>query len=139
MPLELCLEAQSYAIGQWPETAPLPDFALALLQTPPAGVVSLTRTVSEWSLVCPESSLPTGDNRQGGRWSLGWRALFVVGPLAFDMVGVLAGISQVLAQAQVSLFVLSTYDNDWVLVQAPQLATAIGALQMAGYHLTPQD
>lgn len=88
---------------------------------------SVTRTVEELSLVCEEESVPETATAERG-----WRALKVRGPLAFSMVGVLAELARVLAKAQVSIFVLSTFDTDYLLVKEVQLAGAIEALQQDG-------
>jgi hypothetical protein len=94
--------------------------------------VSMTRTAEELSVVCEETLLPQGVLHQGG-----WRCLQVVGPLDFALVGVLSGIAAVLAQAGVSIFAISTYDTDYILLQAVDLTVALAALQSAGYSITP--
>ena len=65
----------------------------------------------------------------------GWRALRVEGTLAFSLVGVLSGITAVLAAAGVSVFCVSTFDTDYVLVKETMLKTAVSALQSAGYSV----
>ncbi len=91
---------------------------------------SVTRTESELSVVCPESQgLP-------GEIEGGWRCLGVEGPLDFAPVGVLAGLSQPLADAGISLFVISTYDTDYLLVKEDQLDAAIAALRTAGHKVS---
>jgi hypothetical protein len=93
------------------------------------GLFSLTRTKSELSVVCRESQgLP-------GEVEGGWRCLGVEGPLDFTQVGVLAGLSQPLADAGISLFVISTYDTDYLLVKEEQLGAAIAALRTAGHDI----
>ena len=59
--------------------------------------------------------------------------LAVRGPLAFDMTGVLAGLATPLAAAGISIFALSTYDTDYVLVRDDDLERAVGALRQAGH------
>jgi hypothetical protein len=61
--------------------------------------------------------------------------LRVEGPLSFSAVGVLASIAQSLAQAGVSIFVISTFDTDYVLVQAATLDNAVRALRDAGHSV----
>ena len=65
----------------------------------------------------------------------GWRALRVRGPLAFEVVGVVASVSTALAAAGVPLFVISTFDTDYVLVKAQSLERAISALRLAGHEV----
>ena len=91
---------------------------------------SVTRTESELSLVCGEDEAPTGD---GVRVETDWRALEVAGPLDFGMVGVMAALTAPLADVDVSVFVLSTYDTDYLLVHAAALERALEALRNAGH------
>ena len=90
----------------------------------------LSRTDEECSLVCPTALVPVGCRTRED----GWRAFRVCGAMDFTMVGVLSGISGALAAAGVSLFALSTYNTDYVLVKADQLEDAARALMAAGYR-----
>ncbi len=99
---------------------------------PGARFWSVTRTDSELSIVCPEDEAPTGDHVQV---EPDWRALEVAGPLDFSMVGVMAGLTQPLADVDVSVFVVSTYDTDYVLVHAAALERAVEALREAGHQV----
>lgn len=90
---------------------------------------SLTWTADEFSMVCDEDSVP--ENIPAER---GWRVLKVQGPLAFSMVGVLAELSGLLAGAGVSIFALSTFDTDYILVKEERLETAIQALRHRGHQ-----
>ncbi len=83
-------------------------------------------------MVCPEDAAPVGED---ARIEAGWRALAVDGPLDFSMVGVMAGLAATLAGASISVFVLSTYDTDYVLVRSTALDRAIDSLRSAGYHV----
>jgi hypothetical protein len=65
----------------------------------------------------------------------GWRILKVRGPLEFSQIGVLAAIVMPLAQTGVSIFVLSTFDTDYILVKEQTLLLAIAALQNAGHTI----
>jgi hypothetical protein len=91
---------------------------------------SATRTGSEVSVVCGEDAAPEGEDV---RVEPDWRALEVAGPLDFAMVGVMAALTAPLADVDVSVFVLSTYDTDYVLVHAAALERAIEALRAAGH------
>ena len=62
----------------------------------------------------------------------GWRVLKVPGPLSFALTGIMASISSALADAGISIFALSTYDTDYILVKADQLENAIDALRRQG-------
>jgi hypothetical protein len=76
-----------------------------------AAFFSVTGTSDEVSVVCPESSIPGGV-----ACSLGWRALKVKGTLDFSEVGVLSALAEPLARAKISIFVVSTYDTDILMV-----------------------
>ena len=89
---------------------------------------SITRSDEELSLVC-ESTLPIPSSVQ----EPGWRALQVQGPLDFALTGILARLATTLADADISLFALSTYDTDYLLVRENSLDKAVRALEAAGY------
>ena len=102
--------------------------------TPPVGpsFFSVTRTDSEMSVVCTEDAAPADEHV---RVETDWRALEVAGPLDFAMVGVMAALTAPLADVDVSVFVVSTYDTDYVLVHAAALEKAIEALRGAGHQV----
>lgn len=101
------------------------------VQVPEAGIWFAARTMDEASLVCETGFAPQGCCARED----GWRGLRVVGQLEFSLVGILAGITNTLAAAGVSVFCISTYDTDYVLVKAGQLETAVRALKCAGYEI----
>ncbi|HEX9166469.1 MAG TPA: ACT domain-containing protein [Gemmatimonadales bacterium] len=92
--------------------------------------VSVTRTPGELSVVCDEAGVP-----DGVRAERGWCALEVEGPLHFSLTGVLAGLAVPLADAGIPVFMLSTFDTDWLLVREPQLADALAVLSRAGHEV----
>jgi hypothetical protein len=85
--------------------------------------LSVTRTADEVSVVGLDASIPAGVRAERG-----WRAFKVAGPLDFSLTGVLAGIAGPLAEAGVSIFALSTYDTDYVLVRDADVDRACTAL-----------
>ncbi|MGI6083513.1 MAG: ACT domain-containing protein [Limnochordia bacterium] len=88
---------------------------------------SITQTGDELSVVCPQECVPSGVLHEGG-----WRIIKVIGPLDFALIGLMASISRALAEAGISIFALSTYDTDYVLVKAVQLERAVEALTSRG-------
>jgi len=100
------------------------------LPTTEAGFWSVTRTKDELSVVCPAEAAPAGDVV---KVESDWRALQVAGPLDFSMVGVMAGLTAPLAEIGISVFVISTYDTDYILVKKSALAHAVDVLQSAGH------
>jgi hypothetical protein len=93
-------------------------------------LVSVTRTSDELSVVCREDAVP-----QGVRCERGWRSLRIAGSLDFSLVGVLVSLLVPLAEAGVSVFAISTFDTDYLLVREGDLARAIQALQTAGHTI----
>jgi hypothetical protein len=89
---------------------------------------SVTRTPAELSAVCDADAVPSGVKSEGP-----WSMLAVRGPLAFNVIGVLAGLATPLAAAGISIFALSTYDTDYVLVRLDDIARAVQALRDAGH------
>ena len=98
-----------------------------------ADMVSVTRTADELSIICPEENvalLPTE-----ARISAGWRLLTVRGPLEFTLTGIMAALSAALAAAGVTLFALSTFDTDHLLVRSSDLERAVRALRAGGHEV----
>ena len=89
------------------------------------------RTDEECSLVCPTEMVPEDAIARTD----GWRALRVEGTLDFSLIGILAPIAQILADAKVGIFVVSTYNTDYVLVRETQLEHAVLVLADAGYQI----
>lgn len=91
----------------------------------------LTKTDEEISLVCPEANLP----EKYMECSRGWRMFKIEGLLDFSLVGIIARISKVLADNEVSIFVLSTFNTDYFMVQEEHYQKAKNALKNNGYNL----
>jgi len=89
---------------------------------------SVTRTDEELSVVLPGESLPSGWKAEKG-----WRCLKVLGPLDFSLTGILASLSAPLAEAGISIFAISTYDTDYVLVRDKDLDKAKNVLSESGH------
>lgn len=106
------------------------DAAVPAWAAAPGAFTSITRTPEELSIVCAEARVPPGT-----RCSTGFRILKVQGPLEFALTGILAAIAAPLAAAKVSIFALSTYDTDHVLVPEAKLGLAIEVLRSAGHKV----
>ena len=83
----------------------------------------ITRTYDELSIVCLEEYVPNGIKSEKG-----WRAIKFEGPLDFRLVGILNSVTSPLAKAQISVYAISTYETDYVLVKAAQLEKAVEEL-----------
>ena len=88
-------------------------------------------TDEEVSLVCPTSAAPENTLERED----GWRAFRIEGVLDFSLTGILARISGVLADAEVGIFAVSTFNTDYVLVKEASLNRALAALGEAGYEI----
>lgn len=89
------------------------------------------KTDAEISVVCLTADVPHATLARED----GWRALRVAEPMDFGLTGVLAGISTVLAQAGISIFAVSTFDTDYILIKAENLGLAQSALEAGGYTI----
>ena len=102
--------------------APIPSWASS------GTVFSITRTADELSIVCQQNLVP-----DGVRCERGWRCLRVAGTMAFSMTGVVASLSTPLAEAGIGIFVISTFDTDYLLVKEDDFQNALAALRAAGH------
>jgi len=92
----------------------------------------LSKTDEEISLVCVEESIPENCTD----CEKGWKAFKIVGILDFSMIGVLSGISTVLADNNISIFAISTFNTDYILVKKEDFKSAVETLQNHNYKLT---
>ena len=96
--------------------------------------VFIMKTDKENSLICPTMLVPPGVKERSDGW-IGFR---VKGTMDFSLIGILAKISAVLAEAKVGICAVSTYDTDYIFVRAEDYQTAGQALVDAGYFTPPQ-
>jgi uncharacterized protein len=122
--LELTLLPERFAISRLAANAPIPEWAT---QGP---FFSVTRTGDELSVVTELSRVPVGVHSQSG-----WRVLKVHGPFVLSEIGVLSALATPLAEAKISLFAVSTFDTDYLLVASETLSAAIAALERAGHTI----
>jgi hypothetical protein len=122
--LELTLLRERFAVCRLASDATPPSWA--------AGdtFYSITRSTKELSVVVEESRVPAGVTSQPG-----WRVLQVQGPFAFSEIGVLASLTGPLAAKEISVFVISTFDTDYLFVFEKQLAESVAALEQAGHTI----
>ncbi len=121
---KLLLLSETLCICRLERNAPIPEWALT------GGFSSITRTGQELSVVCPQDQVPPGILKQEG-----WKALQVEGPLDFSLTGVLASLTEPLAKEGISVFAISTYDTDYLLVKEKQMEGTIQRLREEGYEI----
>jgi hypothetical protein len=123
MNFTLKLLPDTFAICRLDPDAPTPDWEQGEF-------VSITRTPEELSIVCRQVDVP--DDVQSERE---WRCLRIVGTLDFSLVGVIAMITKAMADASISVFVMSTYDTDYLLVKEADVERAVEALEEVGNRM----
>jgi len=87
-------------------------------------------TDAEKSLVCPTRLVPANTVERND----GWRALRIEGTLDFSLIGILAGISKFLADNEIGIFVISTYNTDYIFTRTVDFDHALMVLTKAGYE-----
>lgn len=121
-PLRLCLLPLRLAVCRLDPAAPVPAWLPAL------PFWSVTRTDEELSVVVGDENVPAD-----WRAERGWRCLKVQGPLEFGLTGILASLASQLAEAGIPIFVISTYDTDYLLMRDVDLSKGIEVLSMCGH------
>jgi uncharacterized protein len=128
--LDLVLLPDDYAVCRLEPGAPLRSGL-----DPKPGVVSVTWSPTETSIICLADQAPAG-----GVVNAPWRCFRVNGPVDLALTGILASLVNPLADARVNVFAFSTFDTDYVLVPSVRLAEALSALTSAGHRVaTPGE
>jgi hypothetical protein len=122
--LTLTLLEGTYAIHRLPPQADVPDEVLA------SPFFAAMRTEEELSLVVQETIPVSGEQTETG-----WVCFKVVGVLDLGLVGILAKLATTLANAQVAIFALSSFNTDYLLVKRGKVEIAKRALTSAGYRI----
>ncbi len=123
--LPLVILSDLFAVCKLPPDAAYPVWAVGPF-------VCLARTADELSVVCPQAAVPAGVTCEGN-----WRCLRVAGTIPFLTTGVLTSLADPLAGAGISVFAVSTFDTDYLLVKAGEWERAAAVLREAGHTLTP--
>ncbi len=89
------------------------------------------KTDEENSLVCATSDVPSNVVERDD----GWRGFRIQGVLDFPLIGILAGIAEILAENGISIFAISTYSTNYVLMKKESYQKALGILECAGYEI----
>jgi len=124
MRLQLSVLPETLTICRLAPDADLPAWATR------GGFSSVTRTPEELSIVVAKDRVPAGIRAEGA-----WRALKAAGPIPLSALGILASLAEPLGRAGVTLFAISTFDTDYLLVCADRLEAARAALSDAGHTI----
>src|SRR5262245_25011557 len=122
--LTLSVLGETFAVSKLESGAPIPGWATS------GNWWSVTTTNDELSIVCPENKVPV--NITSNR---GWKCLKVIGPMQFSITGVLSSLLKPLAEARISVFTLSTFDTDYLLVKTESLAATVNLLASVGHRV----
>ncbi len=118
------LMKETYTIHSFPPSNAIPDIVYE------APVYFIAKTYDELSIVCPDDiKLDSNESETG------WAALEVLGPLGFSMTGILSNISGILAGSKISIFAISTFDTDYILIKQEHIEPAINSLKVNGYNV----
>lgn len=123
MKLQLTILENQFIVHRLAPTAKIPEQVFS------SSFYSITRSDEELSIVC-SAELDLASDKAETAWS----CIKVLGPLDFALTGILAAISKVLAEAKISIFAISTFDTDYILVKTEKLETAKHVLEQAGYE-----
>ena len=128
-PLTLLQHGEPLVVVRLGPGADIPDWASS------GTLFSVTATATETSLVCGARGVPRKVRPEGP-----FTAFSVAGTLDFALTGILAGLLTPLADAGISVFALSTFDTDWLLVPVAEATAAAEAWRAGGYVVTtPTD
>ncbi len=116
--LTLSVMPITLAVARLAPSSDIPGWALA-----GEGFYSITKTDDELSVVCLEDQVP-----QDVKVEKGWRCLKVEGPLDFGLTGILSSLASPLAEAKISIFAISTFDTDYLMIKKENFEKAIAVL-----------
>lgn len=122
--LTLKLLEQTFVIHRLPASCKVP---LSVFDAP---LYFIAKTNDELSIVLPNNVEVDSQKKE-----IDWRALEVLGPLDFSLTGILANIASVLANEEISIFAISTFDTDYILVKSAKVNAAITALTTNQYNV----
>lgn len=123
MKLRIRIHEDRLAVCRLAPDAATPDW-------PRGAFTSMTRTPGELSIVCDEAAVPDGVQAAPG-----WRLLSIEGPIPFEMTGVASALIAPLSAAGVSVFLIATFDTDYLLLRDQTFEQSLELLRDAGHEL----
>lgn len=121
--LPLVVLPDLFAVCRLHKDAPIPTWASS------GDFFSITHTADELPIVCQQDLVPNDV-----RCERSWRCLRVAGTMDFSKIGVVSSLVSPLAQAGISVFVVSTFDTDYLLVKGDGLEKTVTALREVGHE-----
>lgn len=125
--MKLSILNDSFSVVKLPPTADIPAWAMH------GEFFSITRTAEELSIVCPSACLQEPLELAAAEHD--WSCIKVEGVLDFGLTGILASLANPLAENGISLFAISTYNTDYLLVKSHVLDQARWVLEQAGHDV----
>jgi uncharacterized protein len=122
--LRLSILPDTLAVARLAPEAALPDWIRGAF-------VTISRTADELSIVCDDDAVP-----QDIQAERGWAVFKLHGPIPFQMIGIAAALVNPLAEAKISVFLISTFDTDYLLVKRERLTKAADVLRRAGHDVS---
>jgi hypothetical protein len=126
--LQLSLLKDLYGICKFPSDSSIPEWALD------ESLCSITRSKKELTVVCPQGIIPANTE-----YDSDWRCFRIDGSFDFNQIGVISSLAEPLAEAGVSIFVISTYDTDYILVKEEKVEQAVNVLTDNGHLVSRED
>ena len=126
--LKLRLFDEKFSLSKFPVFAELPHVFMN------AEMVFISRTEDELCVISPEFMAPTNVQQEAG-----WRCIRVQNQFSFNEVGVLASLATPLAQANIPILTISTFDTDYIFLMEENLVIATQALQRAGHEFVHEE
>ena len=126
--LSLKILPERMAVCRLDPAAAIPDWIAEI------GFYSIIRTEEELTIVCPETHIAPGISSEAG-----WRCFRVQGQLDFSEIGIIFSLAQPLAENGISVFVISTFNTDYLMVKDNDLAKAVEALSAEGHQVIVED
>ncbi|EQF24734.1 description family protein [Clostridioides difficile CD160] len=122
--MKLKLFAEEYAVCRLSNDSKIPTW----IDT--KNFYSITKTEDELSIVCSNNNIPSDVKSEKE-----WRILKILGPLDFSLIGILSKLSGLLAENKISIFAISTYDTDYILIKEKDIKNACKILNCNGYEV----
>lgn len=120
--MKLQFLSQDFAICKLPADVAIPSWATQ------GSFYSVTRTPEELSILCEQNQIPSNVPSEAN-----WKAFRVAGTLDFSLTGILDSMAHPMAEAKISIFAVSTFDTDYLLIKKSHYQAAVECLQKAGF------
>lgn len=124
MKLTLKLLSECFTVHRFPTNNEIPSQVFS------APIYFIAKTFDEVSIVLPDNIAINSDKSEPN-----WQALQVVGPLDFSLTGILSDIAAILANEKISIFAISTFDTDYILVKKDTVDNAVNVLKANDYQV----